>query len=249
MTPSQNPSPNLLLAMDTSGDVCSIALFREGRLSAEFTFRHAMHLSEQLISHVDALLKAISASIRDVDCYAVGIGPGSFTGTRIGVMTMKTFAYFHEAPIFAVNSLEAIAADYSGLPDRIVTPVLSCRKGVVYACPYSVVGDDPVALAKPDAYSFEDLGRLLNDQGPRPVLFCGPAAGKYSSELLEALGDRGSGAAFGSAEFPRGSVIGRLALQRRQAGVQPDDPLAVTPLYISPPPITMPKIPIPNGSG
>jgi tRNA threonylcarbamoyladenosine biosynthesis protein TsaB len=240
--------PTLLLAMDTSGDICSIALFRAGRLSAEFSFRHEMHLSERLIGQVDALLSTLGGKIGEVDCYAVGVGPGSFTGTRIGVMTMKTFAYFHEAPIFTVNSLEAIAAEYTGLPGYIVTPVLTCRRGTVYACPFSVEGVDPVPLAPPNAYSFADLAALLNGIGPGPVLFCGPAAHSYAEELRNALGERAADASFGSAEYPRASGLGRLALQRYRSGEQPQDPLAVTPLYISPPPITMPKTPIPRGT-
>jgi tRNA threonylcarbamoyladenosine biosynthesis protein TsaB len=208
-----------------------------------------MHLSEQLIAHIDALLKTVSATIRDIDCFAVGIGPGSFTGTRIGVMTVKTFAYFHNVPIFAVNSLETIAAEYAGLPQTIVTPILPCRRGVVYACPYAVERDEPEALAKPDAYSFADLGLLLNALDPKPALFCGPAARSYAIELRAALGVRAEEAAFGAAEYPRAAVIGRLALTRLSVGAAPADPLAVTPLYISPPPITLPKTPIPGGSG
>jgi len=86
--------------MDTSGDVCSVALFRKGQFHAELAFRHEMHLSERLIGHVDLLLKEIGAELSEVDCFAVGVGPGSFTGTRIGVMTVKTFAFVEDKPVF-----------------------------------------------------------------------------------------------------------------------------------------------------
>src|SRR4051794_40991599 len=116
-------APDLILAMDTSGDVCSVAVFRLGRLQAELAFRHEMHLSERLIAHVDLLLKETSARLADVDCFVVGRGPGSFTGTRIGVMTMKTFAFVQEKPIVAINGLEAMAAEYCGVTGLVVTPV------------------------------------------------------------------------------------------------------------------------------
>ncbi len=240
------PPPNLILSMDTSGDVCSVAVFRSGRFHAELAFRHEMHLSERLIAHVELLLKEVSAVLRDVDCYVVGIGPGSFTGTRIGVMTMKTFAFVEQRPIVAVNSLEAMAAEYCGLPDVIVTPVLPCRAGMVYACPYIVAAEFPVPRSEPAAFTFAELGEAVKSASEGTVLFCGPAARRYETELRANLGDRAGSAAFGAVDFPRAAALGRLAVLRLEAGAEQISPLEVVPLYISPPPITLPKQPIPT---
>ena len=240
------PPPNLILAMDTSGDVCSVALFRNGRFHAELAFRHEMHLSERLISHVDLLLTELSATLHDVDCFVVGTGPGSFTGTRIGVMTMKTFAFVQEKPIVAINGLEAMAAEYCGMPGVTVTPVLACRTGFVYACPFSVEGDYPAPLAEPNAFTFGELGEVLQRVDGGTLLFCGPAARRYEADLRASLGERGVAAAFGAVEFPRAASLGRLAILRLGFGAAAGSPLDVIPLYISPPPITLPKQPIPT---
>ena len=291
ITPS-TASPELLLALETSGDICSAAVFRGGRFLAEEAFRHEMHLSERLIGRVEALLSGVGAAIQDVDMFAAGIGPGSFTGTRIGVMTLKTLAYVQGKPIYAVNGLEAMAAEYGGLGDLVVTPVLPCRSGAVYACPFRVDGEVPIALAEPAALTFAELGRLvlgLRLSGPssaatvtgvvclqqgaassastvtgaassaptselseaaqgteaKTLLFCGPAARRYEGELREAMAARAEAIAFGAVSFPRASTIGELALRRAASGMEPPPALEVAPLYISPPPITLPKQPIP----
>ena len=98
--PDEAPTDSsLALAMDTSGDVCSIAVLRGGKLISEHIFRHGMHLSERLLEHVEAVLADADAKPAEVDLFGVGLGPGSFTGTRIGVMTLKTFAFMLERPI------------------------------------------------------------------------------------------------------------------------------------------------------
>ena len=76
----------LICACDTSGDVCSIALFEDATELAAWSFRHDRKLSERLAPLVKQMLhEQKSATVRDVDAWAVGLGPGSFTGVRIGV--------------------------------------------------------------------------------------------------------------------------------------------------------------------
>src|ERR1051326_1892282 len=130
MCVSEDP-PEILLAMETSVDVCGAAVFRNGLLAAEHTFRHGMHLSERLMAHLDAVLKEADATLEQVEAFAVGIGPGSFTGTRIGVMTMKTLASVRERPLVGISGLAALAHEYTGLHGVAVTSLIPCRAGVV----------------------------------------------------------------------------------------------------------------------
>ena len=159
-------------------------------------------------------------------------------------MTMKTFAFVEQKPIVAVTSLEAMAAEYCGLPEVVVTPVLPCRSGVVYACPYTVAVELPVACLEPTAFTFAELGEAVKCAGDSTLLFCGPAARRYEPELRASLGDRAGSAVFGTVDFPRAAALGRLAVLRLEAGAEQISPLEVVPLYISPPPITLPKQPI-----
>ena len=116
-------------------------------------------------------------------------------------------------------------------------PVLPCRSGVVYACPYTVDAATHALGVPPAALSFADLGaaairRCCSAVRSRAATnrICAPAWGATLDS------------AFGSAQYPRASTIGRVSLaSSRPAQLCSPDPLELTPLYISPPPITMPK--------
>jgi tRNA threonylcarbamoyladenosine biosynthesis protein TsaB len=229
----------LLLAMETSGDVCSVAVLRDGRLGAEHVFRHEMHLSERLMDHLDRVLHEAGGALSDLAAYAVGVGPGSFTGTRIGVMTIKTLALVQGAPIYPVDSLAAMAAEYTGVGEWIV-PLLPCRADVVYTGTFAVDGVAPHARISPAAVAVNELLHALTSESQPGLLFCGEAADRYRNVLSAGLAGKRE-FAFGRVRCPRAAVIGELAWQRRQAGDAGQDPLNILPLYISPPPITMPK--------
>lgn len=238
---AQDKTGNLLLAMDTSGDICSIAVLRGGLFIAEHTFRHGMRLSERLMGHVDAILGEADAILQDVDGFAIGIGPGSFTGTRIGVMTMKTLAGVQQKPIFGANSLEAIAAEYACIEDILVVPILPCRTGIVFAGAYNVGGTGLRNVVEPGAYPLEELVGILAKKESKTLVFCGQASSRYGVELSNAFAVQGIKLSFGIADFPRSSQIARLAQQRIERGETGDDALALVPLYIAPPPISIPR--------
>jgi len=231
----------LVLAMDTSGDVCSVAAMRDGRLVSEHIFRHGMHLSERLLDHVTAVLGDANASPADVALYGVGIGPGSFTGTRIGVMTLKTFASLLNRPIYGIDSLAAMAQSYSGVQKTLIMPMYPCRAGSVYAGLYDVSSGHPVDIQVPAALSIADLAAAAVSSSYTSLLFCGIGSVKYRDEMEAALGVHRDRAVFGGALFPRSSDIAAMAYYRSSAGIEADDPLALVPHYVSPPPITMPK--------
>ena len=124
-----------LLAIDTSSDYLSLAVMRGGKLAGSIHRKCAMMHSSILVPSIDKVLKKARLKIADIDCFAVSVGPGSFTGLRIGVTTVKGLAYALKKKIVAVPTLDAIAAnagDFRG----IVCPVLNARKNKVYACIY-----------------------------------------------------------------------------------------------------------------
>jgi universal bacterial protein YeaZ len=120
------------LSIATSSDPCSLALSDDKGLLVEATFRHRMRLSERLISDVDALLNDAGIELHHVDAFAVDIGPGSFTGVRIGVTTAKTWADHLNKPLVGVSALEAIASGYCGLGFDLVVPTIRARPGAFY---------------------------------------------------------------------------------------------------------------------
>ncbi len=246
MPAEANTTSDLVLAMDTSGDVCSVAAARGGLLISEHIFRHGMHLSERLLDHVTAVLADAGAQPSDVDLFGVGVGPGSFTGTRIGVMTIKTFGSLLNRPIYGIDSLAAIARAYSGIRDTLVVPMHPCRAGTVYTGLYDVSDGEPEPVCGPDALTIDELASAAIRSEFTSLLFCGVASVKYRAELTTSLGDQAGRAIFGDIMYPRASDIAVMALIRRSSGLDPDDALALVPHYISPPPITMSKLPIPG---
>lgn len=247
MSETQPSTPaSLLVALETSGDLCGVAVLRDGALMVEQTFRHQMHLSEGLLDTLQTVLGAANASLADVMALAVGIGPGSFTGTRIGVMTAKTLAAVRGIPLYGVVGLEALAWAYRGLQNVQIVPILPCRTDVVFTARYDVSGSIPVVEAEPDALPIEALvERLIADAVPH-VLFCGAAVPRYREKLQSLLADHNVTVSFGEEQTPRAGLIGALAHLRAVAGEPSATPFDLVPLYISPPPITMPKTPIPQ---
>jgi len=124
-----------ILAYDTSADFLSIGIFEDDRRideenSAAFT-RH----SASLVARVEKLFKKNRMKPEDVDCLAVGLGPGSFTGLRVGVTVAKTLAYALNKKIVGVSSFEAIAREAPDFKGPI-TVISDAKKGNVYMALY-----------------------------------------------------------------------------------------------------------------
>ena len=243
---TETPRESILVAIETSGDLCGVAVLRDGVLAVEQTFRHHMHLSEGLLDTLQTVLRVADTSLAQVTEFAVGIGPGSFTGTRIGVMTAKTLAVVRGIPLYGVIGLEALAWAYRGIGDVRIIPILPCRTGTVFAARYDAAGPTPVAETPPDALTLDALAEQTTAAAEKRILLCGAAVPRYGEALRTLLIDRGLSVSLGDESSPRAALIGALGYAKAAAGVPADLPFDLVPLYISPPPITMPKIPIPQ---
>ena len=98
-----------ILAFETSTSFGSLALLDENRIYGEKTFYSERTHSERLLPFVDELLGQLSFSLSDIDCFAVATGPGSFTGLRISLSTVKAFALAHKKPVIGISTLEALS--------------------------------------------------------------------------------------------------------------------------------------------
>ena len=129
-----------VLALETSTLAGGVALVDGERLVAEYVLDVSVTHSERLMAAVDRVLADARWAPRDVEGLAVSIGPGSFTGLRIGVSTAKGLAWALGVPITAVPTLDAMAAAEPGAAWP-VCPVLEARRGEVYASRYLHDGD------------------------------------------------------------------------------------------------------------
>src|SRR5437016_2738225 len=112
------------LGIETSGTVGSVALVEDGRVLAEETFAKGLRHGQALVPAIGRALAAAGVGKRDVDLFAVGTGPGSYTGLRVGIATAKTLAFALGKPLFGVPSFDAIA--------RAIPPALR-RASIVVA--------------------------------------------------------------------------------------------------------------------
>ncbi len=226
-----------MLAWETTGDLCGIALLHEGTLVEERCFQHSLHLSERMPGMLDEMLQAAGIRQGELTALAVDLGPGSFTGARIGVMTAKTFAFVLQIPVYGVNALEALAAEYTGIPNLEVAAILPCRGSTVYSAAYLVEGAEPQMLLEPYVREAADTAEWVENRS-RAVLLCGNA-----SAVLPCLSE--GKRACGRAVHPSARMIATLAYQRRNKNPVGDDLFSLTPLYLAPPPITLPRTPLP----
>lgn len=158
----------LILASDTTGKSLSVALVRNGNLVGESRFNLGYNHAVTHLPQVMALLQACEISLETVDLLAVTSGPGSFTGTRIGLSSLKALAYAAGKPLLGVSTLETLAWPWRHLAQTLVCPVLDARNGRVYAACYRTTGLPPTetgsgltALVRPGNYPVTEFLDLL----------------------------------------------------------------------------------------
>ena len=145
----------LILAFESSAKAASVALCRDGHLVSQYSQCSGLTHSRTLLPMAEDMLKNAELTLRDVDLIAVAHGPGSFTGIRIGVSTVKGLAWAGDKPCVGVSTLEAMA--WHGLAaGGVVCPVMDARRSQVYNAlfeikdgrPQRLCPDRPIALAE-----------------------------------------------------------------------------------------------------
>lgn len=125
----------ILLALDTSSRDASLAVLRDGAIAGESQFSPGDGLSSRLVPSLESLLHSLGLGLPQVDLFAAAVGPGLFTGIRVGLATFKGLNFSAGKPMVGVNSLEALAfklADDAGT----VVPLIDARRGELYAAAY-----------------------------------------------------------------------------------------------------------------
>lgn len=172
-----------ILAFDTSSTSGSIALLDDRRLVEECTAGDVGTHADWLMRAADTLLKSSSCRINEIDLFAAGIGPGSFTGLRVGISTVKGLAWAHKKNVAGVSTLKSLALNlrYS---NSLVCPVLDARKGELYTALYSLVGDKPETLLEESALTPENLFKFLYTEAKgRQVVFIGNGLKVYADAI------------------------------------------------------------------
>ena len=247
------------LCMDTGGEYGVLALAEDdgGLLRAVLVFEGRRTLSRRLLGEVDTLLQSNGQTLDDMTAFAVGVGPGSFTGVRVGVTTARTLAQVTGKPLVGVNTLDAYAAALIA-PPALLPAVEALRTGPIMGS-----SDEKEGLESSSPQTWGAGGGVLVPVLPsrrdevyaavyeNGVLTDGPFA-TSPAELVKQIAHRGVTLCGdtrtvpdwpGQARYqpwtpPDG--LARLAARRLAAG-ETDDPLGLLPLYVVAPSISTPK--------
>ena len=217
-----------ILAVDTSGPVAGIAILKDGCVAFEETVVNKLTHSANLMPMIDAALTRTGMTLRAMHRLAVVVGPGSFTGVRIGVSTVKGLSHGSGIPCVAIDALQAMAA---GIPyfDGIVCPIQDARAGQVYGAAFTA-GEVPTRLLADAPLKLEDYVEQVKSLGER-LCFLGDGMPVHRARLAELLGDQ---AIFAS---PNVSYLrpASVALLAAQPDAQELDYLTLMPLYLRAP--------------
>ena len=150
----------LILAFESSAKAASVALVEDGRLISQYSQCSGLTHSRTLLPMAEDMLKNAELTLRDVDLIAVAHGPGSFTGIRIGVSTVKGLAWAADKPCVGVSTLEAMA--WHGLAaGGLVCPVMDARRSQVYNALFKVENGRPVRLCEDRPIALSQLAEEL----------------------------------------------------------------------------------------
>ncbi len=215
-----------ILAIETSTMLGGIAIADDSRgLIAEARLNVKTTHSERLMTVVGQVVEQSGLQLAEIDIFAVASGPGSFTGLRIGLSTVKGLAYATGRPIVTVPTLEAFAWNLAWCRYPVCV-MLDARRGEVYTALYRWEGQTFLReIGEASVNPAELLGRLEGT-----ILFAGEGALVYRELIISALGSR---AVFAPPDkmVPSPANVAMLGLARAAAGTL-TDPFGARPLYI-----------------
>ena len=220
-----------VLGLDTALPFGAVGLIDGGHLLYEEKIPIRPGGGERIPALIDKALRVVGWRPEYLDLVAVGRGPGSYTGIRVGLAIAKGLAYSLGIPLVGVSTLMALAANTPGWPG-LVCPVLDARRGMVYTALYAQEEGNWVERRPPELCLLTELTAGLKKVNV-PLLFVGEGARLYRNEITAVLGPA---AAFpekenGERDRVNGGIVALLGLRRRQEKNE-DELYTCLPLYL-----------------
>ena len=217
----------ILFCLDTSGPVAGVALIEDGVVRYEAMAVNAFTHSQSILPMAEEAYGHTGRCVGETDYFAVTVGPGSFTGVRIGVSTVKALAHASGKPCVAVDALEAMAAGVQPFPG-VICPIQDARAGQVYGAAFEggtlarLLDDEPIKLE-------EYLEKAAAFR--KPLLFLGDGMSVHREAIARILGDKAQFAPPHLA-FLRPAAAAFLAWRDREKAMPFQQ---LSPLYLRPP--------------
>jgi tRNA threonylcarbamoyladenosine biosynthesis protein TsaB len=221
-----------IVAIETATETVGVAVRTAAGVQAEFALAGRRRHVESLTPALTHLLEQVDLAPGDLDLVAVDLGPGLFTGLRVGVSTAKGLAQALDIGIIGLSSLDVLIGAAAALGHRgLVLSVVDARRGEVFAALRDVTASDgpAVEILAPALFAPEALAGVLADLGGRPVVAVGDGAQRYADVLGAVAGVTCVIDALGA---PPASTLLGLALERVARGTTPMPAAEVVPLYM-----------------
>ncbi|WP_055071456.1 tRNA (adenosine(37)-N6)-threonylcarbamoyltransferase complex dimerization subunit type 1 TsaB [Clostridium massiliamazoniense] len=217
----------IILSVDSSSSTATCALVKEDKILGEINLNDKKEHSVILMDLIDSLLTRYNLTLDDIDGFAISEGPGSFTGLRIGMATIKGLAFGSNKPCLAISTLDTLAYNVINF-NGIICPIMDALRGNVYTNLYKNNNGKLEAISEANCLSIEELVSVLKEKN-EPVIFLGDGVVKHKDYLLENL----SNLSFAplNSNYPKASSLGELALQLFNSNVT-QDLNKIAPVYL-----------------
>lgn len=216
----------LVLALETATIVSGVAVATEERLLAEVTAARLTH-SETLQPHIELALEMAGVSRSEVEAVAVSLGPGSFTGLRIGLAAAKAMAYAWNVPLLGVPTLAALAAQFP-VPGARVVSLIDAQKGSAYMAAYEWGEDGLIERERAAIYSLDEVLARCAAMPGRVLL-----TGDIAQKKLAKRDDLPTNVQLAPPDMilPRAAAVARLGIKQLKSG-DAGSVMAMEPIYI-----------------
>jgi tRNA threonylcarbamoyladenosine biosynthesis protein TsaB len=217
-----------ILAIDTSSAVASVCISEEYKILSEFNVNYKLTHSQTIMPMINKVLDSIECNINDIDYFAVSTGPGSFTGLRIGVGTIKGLAQGGGKRVVGINTLDGLAYNVIH-SESIICPIMDARRQQVYNALYESKNNSLKIIKEYRAVSIEDLIDEINHINEK-VIFVGDGIDKYREIIVENIKGKFSFAQI-NIRTQKASSIACLAIDKIKAN-EAENFLNIKPFYL-----------------
>lgn len=204
-----------VLAIDTSTVIASVALMDDEKLLGEYSINNKKTHSQKLMVMINEIMRNLDLNPSDIDVFAASIGPGSFTGLRIGVTTVKALAFATNKPVVGVPTLDALA--YNIVTSKfMICPILDARNNQVFTALYEAKGKKLERITEYLGIPVSELVQIIRQNNKR-VIFTGDAVDLHKEYFRSELGENCEFAPLGN-RLQRGASVAELAIMMAKEG-------------------------------
>ena len=205
----------IALSFDTSAKVATVAVLDGEKTLASYSIDNGLTQSELILPMAENMLSALKLSLDDVGLLCTSVGPGSFTGVRIGVSLVKGLAFGRNIPCVPVSTIEALSENLRGL-QGVIVPVMDARRNQVYTATFLSEGDKLTRLTEDRAISLSELAEELREYTDEDIYLVGDGYG-VAKRALTGMGIRISDTPY-ELRNENAASVGRVGVRKYEAG-------------------------------